>query len=212
MFVIASDNEPRYVELQKLWSSYMHSDPEHVEAYFLRADPSTQSKIEGDVVWSKTEECTIPGILIKTLFAFEQFQPRLKEFDFVIRTNLSSFYVFPQLLKYLETLPQRKCYAGPLIREGLDAASGCGIIFSTDVVELILKQKAFILPRRFSYYDDLVFWEALLRNQIYVIPSPLALVNTPEALKAFRADPIPEAFHFRVGYPEVYKELLDMFY
>lgn len=214
MLVIASDNEERYIELQKLWSSYMHSDPEHVEVYFIRGDPAlaTQSEVKDDVVWSRTKECTVPGIVIKTLYSFEHFASRLNEFDFVIRTNLSSFYVFPRLLEYLETLPKKGCYSGPLARYDLTAASGCGIIFSSDVVELIVKQRSYIIGTARSDYDDVVIWKLLLMRRININPSPMALVNTPEALEHFKANPDPKAFHFRVGYPNVYTELVDLFY
>ena len=36
VLIITSDNLPVYPKLQKVWKSYMHSDPEHIEAYFIR--------------------------------------------------------------------------------------------------------------------------------------------------------------------------------
>ena len=33
VLIIASDNQPVYLELQKLWRSYMHQDRKHIEAY-----------------------------------------------------------------------------------------------------------------------------------------------------------------------------------
>ena len=218
VLIIASDNEPRYIELQKLWRSYMHSDPEHVECYFIRGDHnlpiSNLYQLDGDVLWSRTKECTVPGILIKTIYSFEYFQPRLKEFDFVIRTNLSSFYIFPRLLDYLETLPKKGCYSGPLARRDLTAASGCGIIFSPDVVELIIKYRSLLIARCRVNYDDVVIWELLSLNKTHITPSPLALVNNQEALGQFLLNPPPplEAFHLRVVYPDVYAELVKMFY
>lgn len=218
VLIIASDNEPRYIELQHLWRSYMHSDPEHIECYFIRGDHnlpiSSLYRLDGDVLWSRTKESTIPGILMKTLYSFEYFQPRLKEFDFVIRTNLSSFYVFPRLLEYLETLPKTKCYSGPLARYDLTAASGCGMIFSPDVVELIIKHRSFLIALCRSDYDDVVIWRLLSMYKVYINPSPLTLVNNQEALDLFLLDPPPplDAFHLRVGYPDIYVELVKMFY
>lgn len=37
VLIISSDNRPIYLEFEKLWRSYMHLNPEHVEAYFLKA-------------------------------------------------------------------------------------------------------------------------------------------------------------------------------
>lgn len=218
ILIIASDNEPRYIELQKLWRSYMHSDPEHVECYFIRGDDklliSNFYRLEGDVLWSKTKESTVPGILMKTLYSFEYFQPRFNEFDFIIRTNLSSFYIFPRLLDYLETLPKKGCYSGPLARFDITAASGCGIIFSPDVVELIIEHRSLLMARRRVNYDDVIIWELLSLYKTHIIPSPLALVNNQEALGLFLLNPPPplEAFHLRVAYPDIYAELVKMFY
>ncbi|MCX6988703.1 MAG: hypothetical protein NTZ52_04285 [Chlamydiae bacterium] len=112
VLIIASDNFPGvdlvfpYPELKKIWRSYMHTNP-NIEAYFIQGDPNLSSpyEIQGDVIWSKTEENLRPGILNKTLLSIECMLPRINEFDYVLRTNLSSFYVFPRLLHFLQTLP-----------------------------------------------------------------------------------------------------------
>ncbi len=110
VLIIASDNLPVYVEEQKIWRAYMHLNPKHVEAYFIKADPtlSTPFAIKEDIIWARGAENVRPGVLNKTLLAFEALLPRLHEFDYVIRTNLSSFYVFPRLFTFLETLPKEQ--------------------------------------------------------------------------------------------------------
>ena len=214
ILVITSDNEARYLELQKLWKSYMHSDPEHVEAYFIRADHnlSLPCEIRGDVIWSRTKECLIPGVIEKTVRSLEYLLPRLKEFDFVIRTNLSSFYVFPQLLQFLETLPKKLCYAGPVAWETATLVSGCGIILSSDVAEYIANQRYRLMTHRNTDYDDVVLWRFLLMNRI----------NRYCATEAYRLFPeqweteIPShIFHLRIaGTPseEMRDQLVKQFY
>jgi len=81
VLIICSDQFPGttltfpYKEMQEVWRSYMHRDPEHVEAYFIRANPHLNSmyEIQGDVIWSKTEENVIPGILNKTSYLLSLF-------------------------------------------------------------------------------------------------------------------------------------------
>lgn len=140
VLIIASDQFPVYVELQKIWQSYIHSDPEHIETYFIRGDPNlpTSYEIKNDIIWSKTDEGWSPasaGIINKTVLSLEAMLPRLHEFDYILRTNLSSFYVFPRLLKFLETLPKKRCYAGSNTGGDSPIASGCGFIISPDVAK-----------------------------------------------------------------------------
>ena len=75
VLIIASDEYPVYVELQKIWRSYMHYNPKQVEAYFMKADPDlgTMSIIQDDVIWSKTSETLAPGIINKTILSIEAF-------------------------------------------------------------------------------------------------------------------------------------------
>ncbi len=53
LIIIASDNVPVYQYFQQSWRSYMHSDPEHIEAYFLKGDPDLPVPvlIDKDIIW-----------------------------------------------------------------------------------------------------------------------------------------------------------------
>ena len=77
VLIIASDNLPVYVEEQKIWRSYMHLDPRHVEAYFIKGNPQLPANyfFKEDVIWSQTQDCIIPGILNKTLLSMEALMP-----------------------------------------------------------------------------------------------------------------------------------------
>jgi hypothetical protein len=150
VLIIASDQFPVYIELQKIWRFYMHRDPEHIEAYFIKGNEHLPKKtmIKGDIIWSKTKEGWIPdsaGILNKTILSLEMMIPRMNEFDYILRTNLSSFYVFPRLLSFLKTLPKTGCYCGSAIHSGSTIASGCGFIISPDVVKKLVRHKRHLL-------------------------------------------------------------------
>lgn len=163
VLIIASDNLPVYVELQKIWRSYMHTDPEHVEAYFIKGNPdlATTHWIEGDILWSKTEEGwinTSAGIINKTVLSLEALAPRLNEFDFVLRTNLSSFYIFPRLLDFLTTVPTTRCYCGTDVTGSSGIGSGCGFILSRDLVYTLLSYRDSLINNRSGEDDLLVGW------------------------------------------------------
>jgi len=224
VLIIASDHLPVYVELQKIWKSYMHLDPEQVEAYFLRADPNlpTLVAIDGDVIWAKTSEGWSPdnaGIINKTVLTFEAMLPRMSEFDYVLRTNLSSFYVFPRLLKSLEYLPKNKCYYASGTDSVSTVGTGCGFILSRDLVELIVEHKFEFLDRATPQDDNLIA-EFLNKHDIHLTLHPrLDLLSILDWQK--NRSSIPEhLFHFRVkSEPNrlkddiyIHSQLLNLFY
>lgn len=174
ILVVASDDYPIYIELQKFWRLYMHSNPDHIEVWFVKSNPQLSSKIQviGDTIWCQEpdgfchDNC---GIIMKTLDAFEYFLPRIrKEFNYVMRTNLSTFCVFPRLLNYLKTLPSTRCYAGTDVGE---VASGTGMIMSPDVVGLLMSRKDDILNHLPDHcLDDVTIGKFLLSYGIQFIP------------------------------------------
>lgn len=158
VLIICSDNLPVYPELQKIWRSYMHYDRNHVEAYFIKADPKldVEYKVDNDVIWSKTDECLRPCITNKTLLSLEAMATRFSDFDYVLRTNLSSFYVFPRLLNFLRNCPKTNFYCAHCnVWSWLTFGSGSGYLLSMDMAELLLKNKNFFINNN-SDYDDVV--------------------------------------------------------
>lgn len=160
VLIVDSDDCDVYVKLRHVWSLYMHSDPEHVEAYFIRGDPNLPVPylIKGDTLYLQTENSAQPGIILKTVMALEALSPRIgTEFDFVLRTNLSSFYIFDRLLKYLKKLPTTRCYSGSIL--GPSSVSGCGFIISPDVAQIMVEGKEFLAEAPFS--DDIAMGELM---------------------------------------------------
>jgi hypothetical protein len=226
VLIIASDRFdgpeifPPYIAMQNTWRSYMHLDPDHVEAYFIKGDPNleTDFEIRGDVIWSKVEESWIPGILRKTLASLDCMRSRFSEFDYVLRTNLSSFYVFPRLLEFLKTAPREKCYCGPVIND--DFISGCGFILSRDVVELLMEQKGVLWNCRWN--DDVAIAKFLRSRGVELLGADWTLLSSVDKWRQIK-DSIPsDVFHFRTknefhnlrGTDELFiqSELLKMFY
>ena len=106
-----------------------------------------------DVTFPSISESLIPGILEKTVSALE----RCEGFDVVIRTNLSSVYVFDRVYEYIDSFLGR----------GIDAAgcsedqshfSGCNMIFSRKCVRYILDNKHLL---DFTVIDDVALSQLL---------------------------------------------------
>lgn len=215
-------NDPVYPELQKVWRSYMHLDPDHVEAYFMKSDPNLTApfKIEGDTIWTQGQETWIPGILNKTIVSMEAMLPRLDEFDYIIRTNLSSFYVFPRLFKFLKTLPKEKCYSGVRVPfHHWSFMSGCGFILSPDLVRLLVQHKNQLYNH--STIDDVVIGRFFYDQLVPFTDAPRTDFTSIRIWDE-QKNTIPEyAFHFRTRNPpglrlshelSIQKALLGMFY
>lgn len=225
VLVIASENFPVYTELQKMWRSHMDFAPEQVEIYFIKGDPGLQSLafIEGDTIWSRTKE-GFPGetsaIIDKTIYSVEVLRDRLNDFDYVLRTNLSSFYVFSRLLNRLKTLPRTGCYFASGTDESNTVGSGCGFILSTDLVRLLIAHKD-ELVHRILPPDDCVIARFLAKYGISLLPHPRQDLLSKEEFLRLRYSFSDDLFHFRVKTEDhlrleddlfVHKGLFEMFY
>ena len=218
VLIIANDRYSYYVEEQKIWRSYMHRDVEHVESYFIKGDPKieTEYQIVGDIIYSKTVENFRPGILNKTILSLECMMGRLDEFDYVIRTNLSSFYYFPRLLNFLASAPKSHYYSGWIDGHWV---SGAGIIMSCDLAKMLVLNKMTFLNNLGA--DDVEIADFFIKNQIYPIPSGRMDLTSLDRWLYYK-DKIPEdIYHFRLkniksrrATNEIYlqKELVKMFY
>ncbi len=223
ILIVASDDLPVYLVHENIWRAYMHSDPEHFEAYFIKADPDLDvpCKIIGDVIWSKTEKDPIPGILDKTLLSMESLLPRINEFDYIIRTNLSSFYVLPRLHQFLMTLPKYQCYCGIQSYDLCEFVSGAGILLSSDLVELMVKNQKEI-EGRFHYPEDVWIGCFFQAENITPLPAPRTDITSWQHWLQSKDNIPTSAFHFRLknSNPElrlqeesnVHQALVEMFY
>lgn len=141
VLIISSDGEPVYEQEKELWREYMQAHPK-VDAYFIQGNPSItpDAQIEGDIIWTKSRESLRPGILQKTFLAMKHML-KVKEYDYVVRTNLSSFLVFNRLISYLNAQKRSRFYAGSLVQGNHGPfASGSCMIFSKDVAKLLTTQ------------------------------------------------------------------------
>lgn len=206
VLVICSDNLDVYKYFQKSWRSYMHLDCRHFECYFIRGDKNLPAPflIENDVIWSKTQEAYIPGILNKTLLSLEGMSSRLGNFDYVLRANLSAFFVFPRLLKFLKELPEREVYCG-ISHEYFPHiwVNGSGIILSTDLAKMLVAHKGELMnlsSDQWCHIDDVVIGDFFKKQGIGIIPSKFLELYSPENWDLIKNDFPQDVFHFRIRF------------
>lgn len=237
VLVIASDDKPAYLELQKIWKAYMNLDPKHFDVYFIRGNPNLDRNylVKKDNIYTKSEESYKPGILIKSVIAMEAMLPKLKDYHYVIRTNLSSFYVFPRLLEFLQQLPRTNCYASLPLHLPEDwvpkfgyipFGSGAGFIISKDLAEMLLRNKREIFEYGSELPDDVAFGLFFYRRNIPIFNAPRVDLQTLQDWNKYKQNIPKEDFHFRAklsygvreaneGYADeifILSELLRTFY
>jgi len=113
ILIIASHSES-YDLFERCWKSYMNSFP-LVKSYLLYSDPDIENElsITSDTITHKHTECFVPGIFNKTI-AGMAFCEQNFSYDYLLRTNLSSFYHIPRLLAYLEKQTRNNFVASQL--------------------------------------------------------------------------------------------------
>ena len=101
-----------YKQMMELQRKYIHKFSE-VDSFFIemRENQNQELEIENDIIYIKGKE-QILNVLYKTIKSIE-YLLRIKKYDFLIRTNISTFINIPKLLKYLMFLdPEEHLYTG----------------------------------------------------------------------------------------------------
>lgn len=191
MLVISSNKEPVYQQHRQVWRSYMKSHPD-VECYFIEFSPMVfMPTLTKDTLFVRGIE-SYYNITRKTILALEYFLSK-SSYDFVIRTNLSSVWIFPKMLSYLETIPKTHHYGGVVLtHEKVPFVSGTCITMSHDVARTLLQYKTIAYAN--NVVDDYDIGVALYHAGIYPVHSiPRIDINSEEDIQK-------DGFHYRVRF------------
>lgn len=202
MLVISSDTFPVYARHRGVWKTYMKSHPD-IDCVFLESRPGVfVPTLSSDTLTLRGVE-RYGTILRKTIEALEYFLSR-RTYDYVVRTNLSSVWDFKELLRYLETQPRERVYAGQVgvnPDTGLEFASGAGILMSPDVARTLVANQQ--IARTLSAFDDVAIAKALRAAGLRPTPLPRVDFMSLAQYDAHR-DKIPDgAFHYRIKHSDL---------
>jgi hypothetical protein len=143
MLVLASDGSV-YNKFQDCWRRYMNSNPD-ITCYFYKAKPDLESEFVfngKNTLFVKCKE-SWDTCWEKTLMAFRYFLPSVDTYDFVYRTNLSSFIHFERYLQFCAGLPSSGVYSGFIGKHGgVSYASGSGFTLSVDMFKKVVEAGA----------------------------------------------------------------------
>lgn len=149
---------PFFPILKRVHHAYMNevSDIKMMFVYGKTEEPLDSNDLSYDVV-----ENDYPGIISKTLMAMEQVDKEY-DYDFIVRTNLSTFWDLPKLTKRLDTLPKTNCIAGtPVLFKDPDGnvynyVAGFDLVMSRDVVKALVEHKQEVIDQKvYGMMEDL---------------------------------------------------------
>ena len=142
--------------------------------YKFSNDLDTDTELRGNVLHIKGDETYIPGILQKTIKAFEYFKNDLNNYDYIVRSNVSTIIRFDVLSDDLKTNPiDYGCsYCFGLEKEpnihGIHEihnneifSSGTSIILAANIVRHIIKHTQLI---DMNTIDDVSIGKFILEN------------------------------------------------
>jgi hypothetical protein len=159
---------------------------------YLTAIGSTSAKgrtvEQGDRIFTQVPE-TYTNIGAKTLAAFRHALDNYR-FDFLFRTNTSSYVNRKMLKAFVQTSPNRRYYAGFVGHcDGISYASGTGIIMSRDLVVAAVKDRHW----NFDQIDDVAIGHSMRRAgvgihelpRLDVLSQAAAALLTPDSVRNY---------------------------
>lgn len=129
--------KPLFPYFKKIWESYMFENPNIKVLFVYGKDPNIERK-NYDLVYDVVEN-NHPGMITKTLYAFKDIDATY-DYDFLIRTNLSTFWDLHALETRLDKLPKQQCLVGTKVVRSesnpieKDYVSGFDMVLSRDLV------------------------------------------------------------------------------
>jgi len=164
--VLFSNSHPEaqegYEEMQKTLAKYYASYP-NVKTIFYKY--SNEDKFEDNILYIKGVESLVPGVLEKTLKTFEYALNEIKEFDdydYIIRTNISSIINFKLLEEELRKNPI-KFYGGGHIMNlswtggGITDSTWYGTLFAPGTCLIFTKEAfRFVVKNQHLIHKEIV--------------------------------------------------------
>lgn len=148
MLVLAGGDDPIYRKMEALWLMYMNSHPD-IDCYLYKGDYAMKEEfrldISSKILYIKIYD-SFETVLEKTVRAFKFFESQFDNYDFIYRTNMSSFIVFDRYIDYCNSIKERENFCSAVVGRHLSHPfpSGSGFTITPDLV------RRFITNR----YDD----------------------------------------------------------
>lgn len=143
---------------KSIWSKYMHNEKDDILSLYMQLDPTLKDDeyildLDNSILKVQGYHSITPGSMILTLKSMLYLKNHFT-FDYIIRATTSTFWVLPKLKNILLNLPRNNIYKGSLYFGPF--VSGSGMIFSKDVVDILLQFKNDLLDVSNNMPDDVL--------------------------------------------------------
>lgn len=192
--IIATNNTPYFNNSRKVWKQYMNLNP-NFKCFFIygKLEQPLQDTDSNDLVFDNVLENNTFCQIQKSLLAMKYISCNYT-YDYIIRTNLSTFWNLNLVDNLLQKCPKTLCYSG-----GHDLSpfrishntiiytkiySGVSIILTPDIIELFfnnLSKFNFNLPDDISlglFMTDFKFNPYDITDKLYLEGITLQDINT----------------------------------
>lgn len=162
--LVLASKDPLYDKFRYYWSLFDSIEPAF-KVHYVYGDSNECPQL-GDLVYD-IPETYWPGMITKSLEAMEYVEANYN-YKYLVRTNLSTFWDFSQLLKRMYSLLDTKVVVGSLRSSYCNKVSqtylsGTNQIYSRDLVQEILNAKSSLIARE-NMPEDLVISEYCLNT------------------------------------------------
>lgn len=153
---------------------------------------SRRVRTVGDRIETSTPE-TYLMTNAKTVAAFRHILDT-EDFDYILRTNTSSYVNLPLLQRFVQSLPNTGYYGGTLWeKNGMTYVTGTSILLSREMVEHAAYDKEW----DFDLIDDLALGRSMERAGVSPRPIPRVDACTAEALQSLTFAAVSSTFIIR---------------
>ena len=145
--------KPLYSFMKNIWLQYFEANPNIKVVFVYGGGAKEFEPQEHDWIFPEVFESNHPGIIEKTMKAMQKAND-LYDFDFLIRTNLSTFWDLNKLQARLQELPKTKCLTGTEIKSrdtlgnSYHYIAGFDLLMTRDLVEEILPHSKDIVDQK----------------------------------------------------------------
>jgi hypothetical protein len=140
ILILASDNEPIYKFFRQVYMKYLDRNPE-VRVFFVYGDGTTFDRQSHDLVYDDLKESLIcPWPTTKVIRAMEYIDNNF-DYQYLVRTNLSTFWDLDRLVARLEQYPRTGCLTGTT---GIfdTPITGIAMVLSPDLVKMMVTHQS----------------------------------------------------------------------
>ena len=171
ILILGCENSP-FIEIQKNGQETTWAIDNNNIYYYYYSDNIDKNYIKDNkYIYVKGKEC-IENCNKKTIDVFEYVLENF-EFDYIYRTNISSYININNLISYCNNISNDNNFYGGLCgywkELNIHFASGSGFLISKNLVSLLVTNKIFI---NYSHMDDVGIGEFLMRHNINIINIP----------------------------------------